>query len=157
MNKIRGGIFKAWAKLPEGVRRKPLDVEICLLLIMASLAAYSVPMFQPFNFLYLESPLANLIQLICVSYLILGSVLILIGLITHHKHDSLLSYCKTEMWGWRLIFSASTALFLAEFFFGTYPGVTIGCAIWLLQLITSCMRLLQYYNEKSQERKFWKI
>ena len=157
MNKIKDAIFKLWNKIPVGIQNKPLDIEVCILLILASLSAYKIPMLQPFNFLYLESPLEDLLQLICVSYLIIGSILILIGLFTHHKHDILLSYCKCEMWGWRLIFSACGAMFMAEFFFGTYPGVTLGCAIWLLQLIISFMRLLQFYNEKSQERKFWTI
>lgn len=155
MNKVKNGIFKLWSRLPEGLQRKPLDFQISILLILACLAGYNIPAFNEFDFLYLESPLAIVLQFICVSYLMAGSILILFGLLTHHRHNTIMSFCRTEMWGWRLIFSASTAMFLAEFFFGTYPGITIGCLIWFLQTVTSFMKLLQYYKEKMQEKSIW--
>jgi hypothetical protein len=155
LNRISSGIFNVWSHLPDGLQKKPLDFQISILLILVCLAGYNISAFNEFDFLYLESPLAMILQFICVSYLMLGSILILVGLFTHHKHNTILSFCRTELWGWRLIFSASSAMFLAEFFFGVYPGITIGCLIWLLQIVTSCMKLLQYYKEKIQEKSIW--
>jgi hypothetical protein len=141
--------------LPEGLQGKPLDFQISILLILVALSGYNITEFDDLDFLYLESPLASVLQFICVSYLMVGSILIIIGLLLHHRHNSILSFCSTEMWGWRLIFSASTAMFIAEFFFGTQPGISIGCLIWFLQSLVSLMKLLQYYKEKSVEKNLW--
>lgn len=157
MNRVKDTIFSLWGKLPEGLRRKPLDFQISVLLILVALSGYNLTEFDDLDFLYLESPLASVLQFICVSYLMAGSILIVHGLITHHKHNSIISFCNTEMWGWRLIFSASTAMFIAEFFFGTQPGISIGCLIWLLQALVSLMKLLQYYTEKSVKRYMWTV
>jgi hypothetical protein len=154
---VKDTIFKIWEKLPEGLQRKPLDFQISILLILVALSGFNITELDDLDFLYLESPLAMLLQFICVSYIFIGSLLIIIGLFIHHIHTSILSFCKAEIWGWRLIFSASTAMFIAEFFFGTQPGVSIGCLIWFLQALTSFIKLLQYYKEKSLEKHIWTI
>lgn len=155
MNRMKREVFRVWSKLPEGVRRKPLDVEISILLIMTALAGSNLNLFEPFEFLFVDSPFSYIIEIICSIYLLIGGILVIYGLFTHHKHNQILSFCKTELWGWRLITSAAAALFIAEFFFGTVTGVSLGSVIWLLQLIVGTLKLFQFYNEKSKEKQLW--
>ena len=155
MNRIKCEIFSVWAYLPDGLRRKPLDLEVCLLLIMVSLASFDISQFDPFDFLFIDSPFTDILQAICIIYIFIGSILILYGLFFHHRHNRILSYCKSEMWGWRFIFSASCAIFIAEFFFGRVTGVSLGSLLWFLQASVAMLKLLQYYNEKLKEKKLW--
>jgi len=155
LDKFWNLIFKQWEKLPTGLRHKPLDAFLCVLLLMASLAGFDINSFSSLSFLYEELPFTKIIQYTCVAYVGLGSILILYGLFFHHKHNKLLSFCKSELWGWRLIFSASAAMTLAELFFGTQPGISLGAFIWSLQLIASGLKLLVCYDEKNREKRLW--
>lgn len=155
MNRMKCEIFKIWARLPDGLRRKPLDFEVAVLLIFSALAAINITPFDPFKFLFADSPLTDVLEMICITYMLLGGLFLIIGLLTHHRHGQLLSYCKLEMWAWRLIFSTSLAMFIAEFFFGVIPGISIGSLLWLLQSCVAMLKLFQYYNEKLKEQKLW--
>jgi hypothetical protein len=155
LNNFWNLVFKQWEKLPKGFRYKPLDAFLCILLLMASFAGLNIQAFSSLNFLYEELPFTEILQYICVSYVLVGSLLILYGLFFHHKHNKLLSFCKTELWGWRLIFSASAAMTLAEVFFGTQSGISIGATIWTLQLIASALKLFVCYDEKNREKQLW--
>ena len=155
MNRIWNVVFKYWGKLPIGLRHKPLDAFLCLLLILAALAGLDIKFFDDLDFLYEELPFAQYIQYICVTYVIMGSLFVLYGLLFHQKHNKLLSYCRLELWGWKFIFSASAAMTLAEVFFGTQEGVSLGAVIWSLQLLAASLKLLVCYDEKRREQLLW--
>lgn len=151
LNRIKNAVIYIWETIPIGLRVKPLDALVSLLLIMYALSIGGLSTFDPFDFLGENLTFDNIIEVFVTIYLIFGSFLILFGLLFHQTHQSILSFCKSEIWGWRLIFSACSVIFLAEM----THGWSLATVIWLLQAIASCFKMLQYYSERRLERNIW--
>lgn len=151
LNRAKDLLLSTWERVPWGLRHKPMDALVCILLIMYALSIGGVSIFDPFDFLSANLTLAYLIEIFVAAYLVLGSAMILIGLLSHHTHNSLLSFCGIENCGWRLVFSACSVILIAEMI----NGPSLAVFIWLLQTIAALFKIIQYYAEGRLEQKIW--
>jgi hypothetical protein len=151
LNRNKNAIVDLSEKFPVGLRNKPLDALVSIFLIMYALSIGGVSAFDPFDFLAQQLSFTFIVNIFVTVYLILGSCLILYGLLFHAYHNSILSFCGGELWGWRLIFSACCVIFILS----AVAGFSLATLIWALQAIASFLKMLQYYNERRMERNLW--